>query len=1394
MFKIGKRNARVLIALAMLCMLTQGLTMAGPVTAGTPLPSAQAKPPSPATTGAGAIVRGADGTPLMTPNPTSVTIAGDLQSELGCSGDWDPACSATQLTYDANDDVWQGTFTVPAGDWQYKAALNNSWDENYGLHAQFNGANIPLHLDAPTVVKFYYDHKSHWITDKVNSIIATVPGSFQSELGCSGDWDPGCLRSWLQDPSGSGTYSFDTTALPAGNYEAKVTINESWDENYGQGGVPGGANIPFTVPANNALVRFRYNPTSHVLTIIAGHSHDNNVEYAGLGHNSQDTMYRQPGGAVNPNTPVTLRFRTFHNDVTGVRARFYNTATSAESFQEMQIVAADVSCYDPALANDTCDYWQTVYTPTQLTTLYYRFIITDGSSTAYYADDNMMDGGWGTPTPNLIDDSYDITVYSPSFQPISWLKNAVIYQIFPDRFRNGRANNDPTGNEPRYSYPSNPLDQIVKQIWTSLPEGYCTHYVNPGQPCTQSPRGRDYFGGDLKGVDQELGYLQSEGVNTLYFNPIFDSASDHGYDTQNYFQIDPFFGNQQDWKNLAKHADQRGMHIILDGVFNHLSSDSPYFDRYHHYASVGACESVSSPYRSWFFFQDQTGGPCAGPNGPNTMTYTGWAGFDTIPVLNKTVQAVRNLVYAQGNNSVAPYWLHQGADGWRLDVMNDPSFPADYWQQFRTAVKNANPTAPIIGELWKKGDVLPMIHGDQADTTMSYRFRNAILGLFGTVDNKGFPDDGQSNEPPSLFASKMGSLREDYPDATYYTAMNLMDSHDTERILWSLTPGQYNREDREFNQANVAKGKQLLRLADIVQFTVPGAPTIYYGDEVGMTGSDDPDDRRTFPWVGDAPGGDPAVRASYQQLATIRNNNPVLREGTLKFLLTDDANRTLAYGMRTSSKLAIVAVNRNETGPQTLTIPLAGYLRNGVTFRNALGGPGATSQNGSLTITLPALGGAIFISNAGQDLTPSSAPTGLTAAASNHQVALTWSPVAGATGYRVYRSPLSGGGYLYLGSASSTTYTDTTVDNARLYYYVVTNLDSVGNESAWSNEAHAVPFAPIGWAGHLWPPTLTITINALQSQTVYAQVWVDGVTNQPGQGPGVMAQFAFGATGTDPSTWSWMPMVYNTDQGNNDEYKIDFTPEQTGSFDYLARFSTNLGNDWTYAHTDDNQRGALTVNPSSDTTAPAAPTNLHRVTSSASSITLGWNANSEPDLYRYEVWRSNTTGGPYTKLANVLAGTTQYVDTAVSTGVTYYYVLTAQDTSFNRSSNSSEVGIQAQAQTVAVTFNITVPANTDGSGRTVHIAGSFPPPYPQWDPTSLPATRVDATHWTVTVNMLDGTQLDYKYVLGDWNYVEKGASCEELNNRQMTVVDGPGHTQQVNDMVLNWRNVSPCGN
>ncbi|HSK51784.1 MAG TPA: alpha-amylase, partial [Clostridia bacterium] len=362
------------------------------------------------------------------PAPASVTIAGSLQSEAGCAGDWDPACAITHLAYDANDGVWQGSWSLPAGSWEYKAALNDAWDENYGAGGVPGGPNIALGLDATTAVKFFYDHASHWITDNDTSVIATVPGSFQSELGCSGDWDPGCLRSWLQDPDGDGTYEFVTTALPAGSYEAKVAIDEDWAENYGAGGVPGGANIAFSVPAAGAQVTFRYNATSHVLSILAGHGHDGNVEWDGLRHDSRDPLYRTPGGAVPADTAVILRFRTFPGDVTGVRTRFYSVNLGGQHIEPMELAAEDVSCYEAALATERCDFWEVTLPPGDPDNFWYRFIVSDGSDTDYYADDTpALDGGLGAPSDDPVDQSWALMVHVPGFEAPAWAKDAVIY-------------------------------------------------------------------------------------------------------------------------------------------------------------------------------------------------------------------------------------------------------------------------------------------------------------------------------------------------------------------------------------------------------------------------------------------------------------------------------------------------------------------------------------------------------------------------------------------------------------------------------------------------------------------------------------------------------------------------------------------------------------------------------------------------------------------------------------------------------------------------------------------------------------------------------------------------------------------------------------------------------
>ena len=1360
-----------------------------------------------------------------TPDPSNVTVAGSLQSELGCSGDWQPDCANTHLSYDANDDVWQRSWvTLPAGNYEYKAPLNDSWDENYGLHAVPGGANIPLNLLSATSVKFYYDHKSHWITDNRSSVIAVAAGSFQSELGCSGDWDPGCLRSWLQDIDGDGTYTFETTDLPAGSYEAKVAINESWDENYGQGGVPNGPNIPFTVTVDNAKVTFRYDSTSHVLSISAGHAHDNNVEWDGLHHDSRDTLYRTPGGAVPEGTPVIIRFRTFHNDVTRVTLRRYSVDAGGQSLVNMTLAATDVSCYQEGL-EDTCDYWAATLPNADADNLWYRFIVTDGNDTDYYADNTpALDGGLGNTSDDPIDNSYALMVYEPGFTAPAWVKEAVIYQIFPDRFRDGRKDNNPKTGDIRYD------DPVLALPWGTLPEGYCRNYADgdtncpwrfddtppPGSLTKEQPRGRDYMGGDLKGVDQYLDYLKSLGVNTIYFNPIFDAGSNHSYDTQDYYKIDPYFGTQKDWENLVKHANQLGIRIVLDGVFNHLSSDSPFFDRYHHYATVGACESANSPYRAWFRFRAPAGNEpsvCAPstPGGSDTY-YDGWFGFDSIPVINKSLPAVQDY-FLTNANSVSRYWLQQGAGGWRMDVSGDPSFPAGYWETFRHETKTTKSDALLISETWQKDStLLRMIRGDRLDTTMNYRLRDAVIALLapGNFDSKGFADSGRIIEP-SEFAARIASMREDYPDAAYYSLMNLLDSHDTERLLWTLTPGAETRAGKELNAANLTAGKESLKIASLIQFTMPGAPTVYYGDEVGITGDDDPDDRRTYPWADTGGSPDNSLFAHYQTLSNLRKQNAVLTNGDIQILLADDAADVVAYGRKTNSQAAVIVVNRGQA--QSVSIPVAGYIPDGTVLSNyrvgAIGPASLTVTNGKLEGSIGAKSAWLLLTGT-VDLQPPAAPAGLNVTnEGDSEVSLAWNSVSGAAGYNVYRSPVTGGGYIKANAAplAGNNFNDTNLRNGQTYYYVVRALDVAGNESGNSNEVSALPHYTIGWANLQWPPEMTHTISVTdRTDNVYGQVWIDSVTNQPGPTPSLRAQLGFGPDGSNPagnSAWIWVDASFNVDAGNNDEFVASMLPESVGTFDYAYRYSTTNGRDWVYADLDgigngysSAQAGNLTVNSSGDVTAPAVPSGLHVVSASPAGVELDWDAVvGDSSLYGYEVRRSDSAGGPYTTLALLTADS--YTDTSLAEGATYYYVVRSVDMSFNRSSHSSEVSATAQLRTVTLVFNLTVPAATDGTGRSVYIAGfldRLDGGLPQWNPGGVVLTRVDATHWTITLTGKESVQIEYKYTLGDWEHVEKDGACMEVGNRILTLSYGATGTQVVNDSVPNWRNVAPCGN
>jgi glycosidase len=1362
-----------------------------------------------------------------TPDPTSVTIAGSFQSELGCPdypsgdpGDWQADCALTHLTYDANDDVWQATFTLPAGNWEYKATLNDSWDENYGAGAAQNGSNVTLTLASETAVKFYYDHKSHWVTDNHNSRIVTAAGSFQPQLGCSGDWDPGCLRSWLQDADGNGTYSFTTTALLAGNYEAKATVNESWDENYGQGGVPGGDNINFSVPTDNAAITFSFVSPTNVLTISTGGGtgagHDNNIFWSDLGHDSRSTVYRTPGGAVTAGTSVKLRLRAASGDLTAARVRVWNDRTNSQSLLNMSLVADD----------GTYEWWQATLNSSQPTIFWYRFIAVDGTATAFYEDDDARTGGWGQTFGSSPDNGWQLTVYDEGFQTPDWIKNAVIYQIFPDRFRDGNPANNSTPGQFFY----NETPTIFRSNGTDWNTPICDPRASAG-PCPGA-YSQNFYGGDLAGIIAKLDYLDDLGITALYLNPIFSSPSNHKYDTRDFSQIDPAFGDQAAFEQLSTEAHSRGIRLILDGVFNHTSSDSIYFDRYGRYPSVGACESATSPYRDWYYFTPVTpgSGACVGDDGTAAAAnYEAWFGFDSLPKLNASIQAVRDYFYAGGVNAIGPYWL-SWADGWRLDVAGDvdPGLTNDasndYWEQFRAAVRDANPDAYIVGEEW--GMATAWTLGNEWDATMNYQLSSALLSFFRDEpftdnDHNSGSSAGELNPlAPSQLSERLLNLQERYPPEAFYALMNLLGSHDTNRPLFLLdhNADQNNRALYENPAYDWSDPMARLKGVALLQATLPGAPTIYYGDEVGLvapptydgsTWQDDPYNRIPYPWL-DQTGtpfyahlqseeGQAQLRDHYTLLFGTRNDHPALRTGSLDVLLANDDDGTFAFGrkMADHSDAALVAVNRSAS-PRAIALDVCGYLPVGAELVDVLNEdtPYIVNEECRLDIGLPAGGTALLVLSAPMSAAPAAA-TGLAVTAEgSSSIDLVWNAAAGATSYDVYRSLLSGGGYEFVANTTSTSFTDTGLDAATTYYYVVVSRDDATLlASGYSNEASGTPHHDLSdggssWFNLQWPPSINHTVSTTnRTENVYGRIWVNGVTNSPGQAAGIRAQVGFGPDGTQPdSSWAWREMAYNgdTDGGNNDEYVGSMLPDAVGSFDYATRYSSDGGQTWFLADLSGPQRdgtldnpGALTVNASTDTTAPDAPT-LSQSSVSASSIGLSWTAAADDvavAVAGYEIFRDGV------EIAQVGDATTSYLDESVTTDQTYTYFVRAFDTSFNRSVNSNEVVATAENRLVEVTFTVGVPEYTPG---TVHVTGSIGELGP-WNPGAFPMTDNGDGTWSRTFEIPDGTTFEWKYTRGNWETVEQWDSISGLANRGPTTADyGVDGTMTIDNTATDW--------
>ncbi|MFC5905989.1 glycoside hydrolase family 13 protein [Streptacidiphilus monticola] len=634
-------------------------------------------------------------------------------------------------------------------------------------------------------------------------------------------------------------------------------------------------------------------------------AHDNNVEWNGLFHD-QGPLY-DSAPAPSCTTAPQLTFRTYRYDATAVTLKYWDTADSAFHTVPMTWNRQD--------ATGDFDLW-TATLPASCSVKYYRFQIVDGTASAWY---NAAGTSSSEPSSG---DFYVI----PGFTTPDWAKNTVLYQIFPDRFANGDTGNDVTTGA--YTYNGAPTEQ---KSWGASPaadSGYNNSTV--------------FFGGDLQGVDQKLGYLKNTlGVNGIYLNPIFTSPSNHKYDTEDYDNVDPHLGGNSALSQLVTdvHSSSNGPagHIVLDGVFNHTGSWNKWFDKDNVWPGAnGAYESQSSPYYSYYTFQ----------NWPTQ--YTAWDGYPTLPKLDygASGSVVRNAVYGS-TGSVAQEWIRNyGIDGWRLDAAGDldagggagnDATNHQIWSEFRSAVKSANPNALVFGEIW--GNANSWTTGGQWDGATN--FDGFTQPVSEWITGKDYQNNAASITT-SQFDSWLHGTRANYPTQVQQVMSNHLSNHDIVRF-------------------GTRAGGDIWKtyLALFFQMTYVGMPTIYYGDEYGMQGGADPDNRRTFDWT-QATTGNSAV-ALTKKLISIRNSYPALRTGSFITLGTDDTNKVYAFGRMDASNRIAVVLN-NDSVSHTYTVPAYQLsVPDGTTMTDKITGTVYTVANGTLSVTVQGHYGAILV-------------------------------------------------------------------------------------------------------------------------------------------------------------------------------------------------------------------------------------------------------------------------------------------------------------------------------------------------------------------------------------------------------------------------------------------------
>lgn len=547
------------------------------------------------------------------------------------------------------------------------------------------------------------------------------------------------------------------------------------------------------------------------------------------------------------------------------------------------------------MCGESHEYWEIHFSATTAGLYFYHFELETP-----WGNSLVKNVGNGEGELNAEGTEFQQTVYEKDFKTPDFLKGGLIYQIFPDRFYNSKT---PKKNVP---------ESRVMRKWGEEP------YWQESQ--MNGIWNNDYFGGDLKGVEEKLEYLSGLGVSCIYLNPIFEAHSNHRYDTADYEKIDSLLGDESDLESLCKKAHGLGISVILDGVFSHTGCDSKYFNMYNRYNTVGAYNSKSSPYFSWYKFTDY-------PNG-----YKSWWGIKLLPEVSEEDEGYRE--YICGKNGILRRWLRLGISGWRLDVADE--LPDVFLDDLRKAVKEENENAVIIGEVWEDatnkfayGERRRYLLGDQLDSVMNYPFADAILNYvkFGNAQ---------------AFMSAIMSIIENYPPCVVNVLMNHIGTHDTERAITRLAGESAEGKDRAWQHSHnqlsdydYLKGISMMKLASLIQYTLPGVPSLYYGDEAGMQGMKDPFNRACFPWDNI----NKELYKWYKRLGEIRRGCKAFKEGSFEPLYAADG--AIAYVRRSGENSVLTAVNNSNS---ELQIPVGEEWDNSYSFFEF------SSKNGILTL------------------------------------------------------------------------------------------------------------------------------------------------------------------------------------------------------------------------------------------------------------------------------------------------------------------------------------------------------------------------------------------------------------------------------------------------------------